>query len=191
MLSDPGVGLLKGKLWDFFMGKFFLFLPVLLLWFALLTPPAAAADSLMVAPNAGISAQPRQIGSRLEPDERVFRLYKFLKKRHSPLALYASDLVAQADYYRLDWRLLPAISGLESQFGRLMIPGTFNAYGYGGGRWHFANWPDSISKMSRYLANRYYAQGLIKPWQIAPIYAPPCQYWGRSVSQIMGNLGRR
>src|ERR1035437_123786 len=47
-------------------------------------------------------------------DSRVKILTSFLKQYNSPLTPYASDFVQMADRYNLDWKLVAAISGVES-----------------------------------------------------------------------------
>ena len=63
-------------------------------------------------------------------DYRVVSLKRFFEKYDSPLADYAEKFVKEADKYNLDWRLVPAISGVESTFGKRIPYGSFNAYGF-------------------------------------------------------------
>src|SRR4051812_48196694 len=94
--------------------------------FALLTPllaqPAHASDKL-----AGMSAS-TFIPSKEEliSDNRAKALKAFLEKSNSPLADSAETFVASADKYNLDWKLVAAISGLESGFGKAIPPGSYN-----------------------------------------------------------------
>ncbi len=156
------------------------------LTFLALTP--ARASDFMVSRQES-SAQLKGNIVIIRPHNRVFILYHFLKEKESPLAPFAGDFIATADYYHVDWRLLPAISGLESDFGHLMIPHTYNAYGYLGGYYSFAGWKASIVFMNKYLADTYYKHGLITPETISRIYAPPCPYWGQAVRYFMYRLG--
>src|SRR5215204_5196260 len=55
-------------------------------------------------------------------DTRAEVLSKFLEARNSPLAPYAKSFVEEADRNNLDWKLVAAISGNESQFGELIPP---------------------------------------------------------------------
>ena len=171
------------------MGKFLAILSFLFLW-QLATTPMWAIESPFLAGNAAASASPKNRHRQVAADWRVFKLYKFLAERDSPLSQYAADFIAQADYYQIDWRILAAISGLESQFGRFIIPGSFNAYGYAGGRFYFQDWPKSIAHMSRYLSAHYYRRGLDNPEKIAPVYAPPCQYWAATVQRLMVEIAK-
>ena len=61
-------------------------------------------------------------------DYRDYTLRKFLEKNSSPLTPYSPDFIKLADYYGLDWRLVPAISGVESTFGKHIPGNSYNAY---------------------------------------------------------------
>ncbi len=51
-------------------------------------------------------------------DPRFERLKSYLNERQSPTAELTADFIAAADRYSLDWRLLPAISVVESGAGK-------------------------------------------------------------------------
>jgi hypothetical protein len=51
-------------------------------------------------------------------DPRFERLKAYLSKRESPTVDLTADFIAAADRYSLDWRLLPAISVVESGAGK-------------------------------------------------------------------------
>lgn len=77
-------------------------------------------------------------------DSRVLALERVFTKHNSPLAPFAKNYVETADKYELDWRLLPAIAGLESSFGNAQLKGSYNSYGWGGGRIYFNSVEDGI-----------------------------------------------
>jgi len=138
---------------------------------------------------AGASAVLRQPWDRsVEVDYRKIRLFNFLKEKGSPLTPFVADFVAAADLWQIDWRLLPAIAGLESYFGRRMIPGTYNAYGWAGGHLKFNGWRDSIYYLSYKLKKNYYDRGLVNPELIGKVYAPPNPNWGKLVASIMAQI---
>jgi hypothetical protein len=61
------------------------------------------------------------LAKRLEPvspDPRTVRLKKFFTKLHCPVSDMADEFVQAADDNRLDWRLLPSISVIESGGGK-------------------------------------------------------------------------
>ena len=63
-------------------------------------------------------------------DMRATALERVFEKYHSPLAGYADSYVSIADKYEIDWKLLPAIAGLESSFGKAQLAGSYNSYGW-------------------------------------------------------------
>lgn len=115
-------------------------------------------------------------------------LKKFLLSYHSPLAPYADDLVRAADKYGIDWRLVPAITGVESSFGRRIPPNSHNAYGWNNGDYRFSSWESSIDHVCRVLKEKYIDRGLNNPYKIAPVYAPPSATWGQKVDFFMKKI---
>jgi len=115
-------------------------------------------------------------------DYREIKLRNFLQKYNSPLVSFTKDFIKAADKYGLDYRLLPAISGVESTFGMQIPQNSFNAYGWNGGNWYFDSWPNSIYFVSQALKENYVKRGAREVWQIAPIYNPvtPAS-WGAKV----------
>jgi len=117
----------------------------------------------------------------------------FLKKRGSPLAGYGNVFVAAGKKYGVDPRLVVSISGIESSFGQHIPQGTFNAWGWGPGR-PFASWNEGIATVTRGLAEKYIAQGLVTPDQIVSKYAPGSagndeSNWAKVVNGFMSDLG--
>ncbi|MDQ3099737.1 MAG: hypothetical protein M3Q44_08405 [bacterium] len=123
-----------------------------------------------------------------EKNTKVLKLQKFLSSYNSPMAGNAQDFVEAAEQYNLDWKLVPAIAGVESTFGKHLIPGSHNAYGWGGGKIRFESWREGIYTISKGLAEKYAARGLITPHQIQPVYAPPSLTWGNKVTFFMNKL---
>jgi hypothetical protein len=54
----------------------------------------------------------------VSPDPRTIRLKKFFNKLHCPVFDLADEFIHAADDNRLDWRLLPSISVIESGGGK-------------------------------------------------------------------------
>ncbi len=144
-----------------------------------------ALGLFLAGPNK-IWAQQRD--SLAELDYRKLRLYHFLKENNSPLQAYTDDFVEAADVWQIDWRLLPAISGLESGYGKRLVPGSHNGYGWAGGYFYFEDWSESIFYVSRKLRTNYYNKGLESPYEIGPVYAPPNSDWGGLVAAIMSKI---
>jgi hypothetical protein len=101
------------------------------------------------------------------------------------LAEYAEELVAASDKYGLDWRLVPAISGVESTFGKHIPKGSYNAYGWANGDYRFKSWEDSIEIVSQTLRTKYIDRGAPSINKIARRYAPPSTTWARNVKFFM------
>jgi hypothetical protein len=104
-------------------------------------------------------------------DLRAQALENVLTKQGSPLAPYASYYVQSADRNEIDWRLLPAIAGLESSFGLRQMPGSHNSYGWGGGHIYFDSVEDGIDTINTAFKTKYAARGATTVEQIGPIYA--------------------
>lgn len=121
-------------------------------------------------------------------DSRAEKLEAFLTTNNSPLACYANDFVAASDRYDLDWRLLPAITGVESTFGKQIPVGSYNAYGWNNGAWQFTSWPTSIDYVSQALREKYFDRGLDTVAKIAPVYAPPSRTWAGKVTYFMEQI---
>lgn len=122
-------------------------------------------------------------------DYRTIKLARFLQLHNSLLVPYAQNFVEEADRNDFDYRLLAAISGVESTFGRNYPRGTYNAYGWGGGRTAFESWEDGIFKVSQALKNRYIDRGAAEVEQIAWIYCPPGNLiWAAKVRFFMQQI---
>lgn len=91
-------------------------------------------------------------------DNRVKILKEFLESYNSPLAPFALVFVETADIYNLDWRLVAAISGVESTFGQQVPQGSYNGWGwgvYGNNVTYFSSWEDGIQTVSKGLREKY------------------------------------
>jgi hypothetical protein len=147
---------------------------LLLILFAaiILTPQQAYAQD-----KATVSSSDLQIPNVKQTglDSRVKILTSYLNQYDSPLAPYAADFVAAADKYNLDWKLVAAISGVESTFGKEIPNDSYNAWGwgvYGDNVIYFKSWTDGIDTVSQGLRERYMNQwGGQDIYQIGAVYA--------------------
>lgn len=114
-------------------------------------------------------------------DMRVTELKQYLESHNSPLAEYAEDFIKYSDQYGLDWRLVPAITGVESTFGKRIPYNSYNAYGWANGKYSFSSWEESIGHVSKTLAEKYIARGANTSSEIGRIYAPPSSTWSSKV----------
>lgn len=121
------------------------------------------------------------------PDARkVENIRKYLAGRNAPLADYAQEFVEAADHYGIDYRIVAAISVIESNGGRHTFK-KYNAWGWG--KSSFENWRDGIWSVSAGIS-RYYSRGLTRPELIAPYYCPPnAVKWAQNVNYVMNQIG--
>ena len=121
-------------------------------------------------------------------EEREIRLEQFLTAHRSPLAPYSHSLISTADKYQLDWRLIPAVSGVESSFALAMPADSYNAYGWQNGQTRFASWEDSFEIVAKTLKNNYVDKGLDTVAKISRVYAPPSQTWAKNVQFFIDEI---
>ena len=124
-------------------------------------------------------------------DPRAEILQAYLAKYNSPLQYHAQDFIEAADTYDLDWKLVPAISGVESTFGKA-IPGGYNAWGwgvYGDQALGFESWRDGIFTVTGGLRKGYFNKGLTDPYSINKVYAAS-PTWGAHVSYFLADLSK-
>lgn len=138
--------------------------------------------------NYSDSSRIKLVMNRKEADLRAVKLRRFLEARNSPLAEYAEYIVRCADRYRIDWRLVPAITGIESSFA-ILNAAPYNAYGWAGGRMAFGSWEESIEIVTRSLRENYINRGADTVGKIAPIYCPPNYIkWTGAVTNYMRQI---
>lgn len=113
----------------------------------------------------------------------------YLAKYNSPLQYHAQDFIDASETYALDWKMLPAIAGVESTFGKF-IPGGYNAWGwgvYGTQAIYFNSWKDAIFTIAKGLRENYLDKGLTEPYAINRVYAASSR-WGGNVSYFMKDI---
>ncbi len=108
--------------------------------------------------------------------EKVRSLEKFFDGYKSPLKANSKTFVEVAEKYGLDYRLLPAISCMESSCGKLLIQGSYNPFGwgvYGSQAIYFKDYDEAIETVGKGLKDNYLSKGFDTPAKIAPVYTPP------------------
>ena len=150
---------------------------------SLISQPVQAQEKLTMAGYSGVLKS-----ADIQVDSRVLKLEGFLAKYDSPLVPYAQDFITLADQYQIDWKLVPAITGVESTFGKQIPYNSYNAYGWANGNYAFKSWEDSIAIVTRALKEKYYNRGLDNPYKIGPVYAPPSQTWAGKVNFFMEKI---
>lgn len=154
------------------------------LFIFLINAKPSLADSRVVSSSAEIKKD--FFNSRI--DSRVIRLQKFFEKYNSPLAPYSFDFVFYADKYEMDWRLVPAISGVESTFGKNIPKNSYNAYGWANGAYSFNSWEESIETVTKTLKEKYYDRGATNIYAVGRRYAPPSKTWAWKVNYFMAKI---
>lgn len=118
-----------------------------------MTPDTANITSAISIP--AITTQEQEIRK-----ERAQAIDTFLEKRKSSLAGYGMKFVEEAENNGIDYRLLVAIAGRESTFGRHACKGATNSvFGYGSCKINFKSIDESIETISRKLggdSNHYH-----------------------------------
>jgi len=162
---------------------------LLLLIFVCLVKRLSFPLPALAAEIAGSSAVLAEKFPAREVDPRVKQLEIFFQSYDSPLATYSAYFVKMADKYEIDWKLLPAIAGVESTFGKRIPVGSYNAYGWNGGNARFDSWEAGIEEVCKNLREKYYERGLKTPYLIAPVYCPPSLVWAGKVVFFMQKIG--
>lgn len=124
-----------------------------------------------------------------QEDNRVAILRAYLEKHGSPLASFAETFVSQADLYNIDWRLVAAIAGRESTFGK--AEPCINAWGYGVFGTQtlcFTSYDQGIRTISKDLREKYMnTWGAQTVWEIGKMYAAS-PTWASGVVYFMNDM---
>lgn len=165
-------------------------LPIILtVFFALFfIPKAVQAEKLLTMAGSSAILKNKSDLALNQQNQRVLQLKAFLQKYNSPLTIYAQTFVETADKYQIDWKLVPAITGVESTFGKHIPYNSYNAYGWANGKYSFNSWEESIEKVTKTLKEKYYNRGLDNPYKIGPVYAPPSKTWAGKVNRFMKEI---
>lgn len=148
------------------------------------------------APEAVAQKQTFQLDQEMKVDakpidQRAIILKDYLAQYNSPLQNHAQDFIDAADTYAIDWKLVPAISGVESTFGKA-IPGGFNGWGwgvYGTQALYFSSWRDGIFTVSKGLKEDYISRGLTDPYAMNRRYASS-PFWGGHVAYFLADIDK-
>ncbi len=166
--------------------KQFLLIIILSLLFATLSRPAV----VHAEPEAGAAA--KLISHVPQADTRVDQLRGFLASHNSPMTLEAQHFVKEADRLGLDWKLVAAIAGVESTFGKQVPAYSNNGWGWGvftgtNDGVHFKDWKDGITQVSEGLRYNYVDKGAKTIESMGRIYAASPR-WAGSVRFFMNKI---
>jgi hypothetical protein len=168
-----------------FMKKLFF---TILIIFILFTNPG----KIYAAQNASGSSASLQSTLPIKgEDSRAKIISSFLEKYSSPLVSNANDFIKSADDNRLDFKLVVAISGVESTFGKQVPYNSYNAWGwgiYGDNMIIFSSWADGIKEVSKGLRINYIDKwGATNIYEIGRIYASDPN-WATKVDFFMQKI---
>ena len=93
-----------------------------------------------------------------------------LKRYNAPLLPEVDSFLEACMTYNLDCYLLPSISGVESTFGRFLIPGTYNPFGWGRGLLEFKSYNETFMTVGKALRENYIDRGADTVDKIGRIY---------------------
>lgn len=149
-----------------------------------------AEKGLILAPKEAVQQELESVRVVSKRVDREKVLKSFFSKLNSPLEPHSKKFVEIADTYGLDYRLLPAISCMESTCGKRMIPESYNPFGwgiYGNTYVSFVSFDEAIETVGRELTENYIMRGLDTPSKIAPVYTPPNHTnWLNGVNYFIG-----
>jgi hypothetical protein len=125
-------------------------------------------------------------------DGRVKNLDDFFRSYSSPLEGHAAAIVSEADKYKIDYRLLPAIAMQESTLCKNEIKNSFNCWGFGiykGKVTRFDSYDEGIAVITKTMAQKYVQQGYVTIEDIVRKYTPSdTGKWEFVVNLIMDRL---
>ncbi|MBI3385485.1 glucosaminidase domain-containing protein [Candidatus Gottesmanbacteria bacterium] len=144
-----------------------------------------------VAETAGMLAAVAPIPK----DTRAQRLEAYLASHDSPLTQDADFFVSEADRLNIDWKLVAAIAGVESTFGKQIPTGSYNAWGWGVFTGaldgvHFTGWRDGITQVSEGLKTNYFDKGAKTIYDVGWIYAANGNSWGNHVQFFLDQIDK-
>ncbi len=103
------------------------------------------------------------------------RIRSFLERQRSPMARYSQHIVDAGLKYRVDPRVVVAIAGVESTYGRYAW--SYNAWGWGRMRW--SSWRTAIDGYTQALSLQYRSLRTGRFAAASRTYCPPCgSRWG-------------
>jgi hypothetical protein len=94
-----------------------------------------------------------------------------LKRYNSPMANESESFLKACIKYQIDCYLLPSIAGLESTFGRFILPDSYNPFGWARGYMMFDSWNEGIDTVGKGLRKGYLNKGALTVEDIGPIYS--------------------
>jgi hypothetical protein len=135
--------------------------------------PRLIAPIVLLVALAALLGLPTAAGAAATPPPTAAQIDAYLASKASPMAGQGSAFVASGGRWQLDPRLLVAIAGAESSFGKLTCA-PYNAWGWGcpNGPYEFESWADGIDTVAEGLRTNYLSEGRTTVALINLKYAP-------------------
>jgi hypothetical protein len=110
---------------------------------------------------------------------------EYLESHGSPMAPHAETIVVAANLHRVDPRLVVAIAGVESSYGKHSW--GHNAWGWNNGYTKWGSWEEAILEYTEKLATLYPNREDISQmaWRYNPV--TPVE-WGNKVSYLVSTM---
>lgn len=134
--------------------------------------------------TAGASASLLRVHAGTDISFIELSIQRVLNRYDSPLAEKANYFVRVATQNKLNPYMLPSIAGVESGFGRALMPGSHNPFGWGGGYIYFDSWEEGILTVGEGLHTDYFRRGA-GIQDIGPMYAGGSHTWAPKVLAYM------
>lgn len=151
-----------------------------------LSGPVSA--ELIAGDSAGFIKADPQIQTETLKYLRAKKVIKKVLERHnSPMTDATDDFIETCRQYQLDCYLLPAISGVESSFGRFIYPNSYNAFGWARGYMIFDDWGEGINTVGKGLRYNYIDKGATDLQSIGRIYCES-PTWAGKVTKILAEF---
>lgn len=158
------------------------------------TQTSHIATSTQTVAYAALPSTQNVLGASITENDggNAEKIRQFLARYNSPLEPYAVDIVAAADQYGLDHRLIVAIAMQESGLCKKIPENSYNCWGFGiytGHVTRFVDYKEGIYTVTKALATRYKVKGLVTPEEIMTMYTPSSNgSWANGVNHFMDQL---
>lgn len=111
-----------------------------------------------------------------------------LERYNSSLKEEAGNFIITCKKYNLDCYLLPSIAGVESTFGKFILPNSYNPFGWGGGYIIFENWQQAIDTVGLNLRENYINKwNLLSVEEIGSVYSESST-WAKKVNWFINEF---
>jgi hypothetical protein len=134
---------------------------------------------------SGLALQAEDASFSCGNDIRCHKLRDFFSRNNSPLVAHVNSFLVAAELNKLDWRLLPAISAVETSAGKHCR--RHNIFGWNSGRASFKSVAHAIGFVaSRFSSSPIYAGKSAR--DILHTYNPYKNRYSKAVIPIMQSI---